>query len=498
MSQSNIDYLAREKFQERISKGMIGPGSDTWGLPDEEEIISNDTPLQRYFSGILFPDKDQCNTQTNLDDAEIQSQSESDDETDEQQIEKNEEFSESTSQSPNQSETDKISKTSFFHTNIGLSISVPKEINKLNVTFSFGLYYQPKNKEIKIKIAEAGYKSFFDENIPYQLPFKDILKYEDGFMLLERELKGNTGGKKKRSEEYLAFDEFKKKNTNLKDSSAKYYIDYLEKLISQGRIWKRKNNKTTLSLTTKETLEPVQIELDQIFHKNTKVGYNVKVIEQNDKKFVKIQLVNLSEKHPANRFSNKNEKLNLTSLFQGEIQVNSTDLIPYKNTNYRQIEFEDDEAKELDFIYRSVENYAIGHNCSTIWNDKHNEVKTTFSPVQNVKDITNTFGKDDKKLNDALDMHNLSAWGFNKAQTIEHLDYFIDKYGNWIKNQAELNKQEQESNKIIGNKIIERQNENLQRLKYNILLKDFESTQKEVEKLKQDVNAAHSKIRSTK
>jgi hypothetical protein len=476
MSQSNIDYLAREKFQERISKGMIGPGSDTWGLPDEEEIISNDTPLQRYFSGILFPDKEQCNTQTNLDDAEIQSQSESDDETDEQQIEKNEEFSESNSQSLNQSETDKISKTSFFPTNIGLSISVPKEINKLNVTFSFGLYYQPKNKEIKIKIAEAGYNSFFDENIPYQLPFKDILKYEDGFMLLERELKGNTGGKKKRSEEYLAFDEFKKKNTNLKDSSAKYYIDYLEKLISQGRIWKRKNNKTTLSLSTKETLEPVQIELDQIFHKNTKVGYNVKVIEQNDKKFVKIQLVNLSEKHPANRFSNKNEKLNLTSLFQGEIQVNSTDFIPYKNTNYRQIEFEDDEAKELDFIYRSVENYAIGHNCSTIWNDKHNEVKTTFLPVQNVKDITNTFGKDDKKLNDALDMHNLSAWGFNKAQTIEHLDYFIDKYGNWIKNQAELNKQEQESNKIIGNKIIERQNENLQRLKYNILLLSDDNT----------------------
>ena len=115
-------------------------------------------------------------------------------------------------------------------------------------------------------------------------------------------------------------------------------------------------------------------------------------------------------------------------------------------------------------------------NCSTFWNDEHNEVKTTFLPIQNVKDITNTFGKDDKKLNDALDMHNLSAWGFNKVQTIEHLDYFIDKYENWIKNQTELNKQEQESNKIIGSKIIKKQEKNLQRLKDNILLLSDDDT----------------------
>jgi hypothetical protein len=470
MSQNNIDFLAREKFQQRISKGMIGPGSDTWGLPEEEEIISNDTPLQRYFSGVLFPDKDQCNTQSELDDAEIQSQSETDDEIDEQQRGKNEESTENNTQKSNQSEQDKISKTSFFPTNIGLSISVPQEVNAIDVTFSFGLYYQPKNSDIKIKIVEAGYKSFLDENIPFQLPFKEILKYEDGFMFLERNLKGYAGGKgKNRSEEYSSFDVFKKK-TNLKDSSAEYYIDYLEKLISQGRIWKRKDNKIRLSVPTNETAEPIQLKLDQVFHKNTKVGYNVKVIEQNEKKFVKIQLVNLSEKHPANRFSNKNEKLNLTSLFQGEIKVNSSELIPYKNTNFRQIEFEDDEANELDFIYRSVENYSIGHNCSTSWNNEHNEVKTTFLPVQNVKDVTNTFGKDDKKLNDSLDMHNLSVWGFNKEQTIKHLDYFIDKYENWIKNQSILNKKEQENNKIIGDKIIKRQNENLKRLKDNILL----------------------------
>ena len=43
----------RDTFQERLLKGLIGSGSDSFGLPDEEEILS-DYPLQRYFSAVIF------------------------------------------------------------------------------------------------------------------------------------------------------------------------------------------------------------------------------------------------------------------------------------------------------------------------------------------------------------------------------------------------------------------------------------------------------------
>lgn len=467
MNQNSPDYLARDKFEQRIAKGMIGPGSDTWGLPDEEEIISNDTPLQRYFSGILFPDRDlkSCTSQTAIDDAEIQSQTEGSD-LEDQSPEVEQEDESDKIQSTAESDEDRISKTNFFPTNIGLSICLPVDETKLDMTVSFGLYYQPKNKEVKIKISEEGYRSFFNEKIPYQLPFKEILKYEDGFMFLERELKGNVGGKRKRSEEFLAFDQFRKSD-NLKDVSTKYFVEYLERLINIGRIWKRKDIKIQHIIPIEDTVKPVELPLASIFHKATKVGYNVKVIKQGDRQYVKIQLVNLSEKHPVNNYSNRNENLNLKSIFQAEIKLFSKNLLPYKEFNSDKIGL-DDEAKELEFIYRSVENYAIGHNCSSHWNEEHTEVKTTFIPTQNIKDITNTFGEDDDKLQNIMNLRNLSVWGLDQSQVISHLSHFVKQYGDWIVSQEKEN--QNAGNREIGKQIIDRQKENFERLKSNISL----------------------------
>lgn len=470
MSQNNPDYLAREKFQQRIAKGMIGPGSDTWGLPDEEEIISNDTPIQRYFSGILFPEKDlaSCKTQNDLDDAEIQSLTEpSDDDSDKEET--NLEESKDGEQRAVESDEDRISKTSFFPTNIGLSVCLPSNLSEIDVLFSFGLYYQPKNKEVRIRISEEGYHSFFNEKIPYQLPFKDILKYEDGFMSLDRELKGNVGGKKSRSEEFLALDQFIKRD-NLKDANAQYFTDYLAKLSNIGRIWKRKHFKIPLNIPLKDTKKPVEIQFENDSHSKTRIGYNVKIVRKEDRQYVKIQLVNLSEKHPANSFSNRNENLNLKSIFQAEIEVSSASFLPYKQFNSEKLHL-DEEAKEIDFIYRSVTNYAIGHNCSALWNDNHTEIKTTFLPVQNIKDVTNSFGRQDTKLQDTLNLRNLSVWGLDQQKAIEHLTYFIDQYDDWITQQETLNSKERD--KEIGEQIIKRQKQNYERLKSNIvLLKD--------------------------
>lgn len=470
----NIDFLAREKFQERIKKGMIGPGSDIWGLPDEEEIISNDTPLQRYFSGILFPEKNRVSTIDEEDQAEIQSNTEIDDyesvsnDIDEENIKEEQDSSQEESKSNNEKDPDKISKTNFFPTNIGLSVCIPKNIEELKVTFSFGLYYQPNNKDIKIKISEQGYRSFLEEkHIPYSLPFKDILKYKNGFMFLERPLKGFTGGKKQRSEEYKQFDEFRK-GDNLKNSSAQYFIDKLEKLISQNRIWKRKDFQIEKNINIRSTDEPIALEFEYEQNKTTSIGYNIKVIEQGEKKFVKIQLVNLSDSHPQNRFSNKNENLNKKSVFQAEIKVESENFIPFENTTSRDKDFQDQEAQELYFSYRKIKNYSIGHNCSSMWNDNHSIIKTTFLPVQDINNVTNTFSTKDELLNSALDIKNLTVWGIDNDNLISNLKYFIEDYSKWISKQIESNQKESKPKEEIGDRIINRQKQNLERLEKNI------------------------------
>ena len=68
----SLDY-----FEQRLEKGLIGPGSDSWGLPDEIEIIS-DYPLLRYYSGVIFPEKDFSTGKT------IQSEDELKNETEEE------------------------------------------------------------------------------------------------------------------------------------------------------------------------------------------------------------------------------------------------------------------------------------------------------------------------------------------------------------------------------------------------------------------------------
>ena len=231
---SNKDQIARDKFQKRIQKGMLGPGSDTWGLPDKEEIIS-DYPLQRYFTGILFPEKslkdDKGNnlTQSGLDTAEVQNETSEDEEADELLYETEKIDIEADVKSTadiKEIEEDKISQNNFFPTNMGLTVCVDNSDRELDVEFYFGLYYEPNQEEIKIKIDKNGYQSFFDKSIQCQLSFKEILKYEDGFIFLERPLKGDRGGKKSRSGEFKEFDEFRKKE-NLKDSPAKDYINHL-------------------------------------------------------------------------------------------------------------------------------------------------------------------------------------------------------------------------------------------------------------------------------
>jgi hypothetical protein len=471
---SDIEYNARQKFQDRVTKGMLGPGSDTWGVIDNEEIIS-DYPLLRYFTGVLFPEKAIISSQLEDDLAEVENQTEENEELQESKIvkDKSEDNVDILKPEIKEHEEDlKINQNSFFPTNLGLTVCIDNSVEEVDAEFSFGVYYQPSYKEKRIKISEAGYYSLIEESIPYKLPFKDKLKYDGEFMYLEKELEGYSGGRNKtRSGDYRAFDEFKA-SKNLADASAKYFIDYLEKLIS--RAWKRKDIVIKKTLKLENTQEPVVLTLSEDVHKELKISYNIKTYIYQERTYVKVQLVNTSKAHPRNKYSNKNEKLNSKCLFQSKITLYSKYILPYK-AQYENLTF-DEEAEKLNFIYRKVRAFGIGHNCAIIWDgDKPNSVETTFIPYADIKDIKNDLDfNNDIKLNDSLDIKNLTVFGLSKESNIKNLRYFISLYKDWTSNQTEESEKVSEKEKSIAKNILSKQLDNLNRLdeSLNLLTND--------------------------
>lgn len=461
----------RDIFQERILKGLIGPGSDSFGLPDEEEILS-DYPLQRYFSAIIFPEKKFFATENEKDEIELQTETEEANALLHEKIvtEAEKDVSEESKKEENVEDENKANQNHFHPNNFGLTFCIKPDTESIDVEFCGGFYHIPeKQSEIKIEMPNAGYYAFSDEKLGF--PFKDILIYDDGYLSLSRELKGDKGGKNQRSGEYFTFDEFKKTDA-YKDSSARYYIEYFQKLI--GRIWKRQPFSYSTSIKIQDTEKPIDIPIVNKTHKEISLGYNVKTYSINGNKYVKIQLVNTSKEQSSKRFTPKTPELNSKCLFQSEIKVKSNKILPYKSN--QELNPFDSEVEELNFLYREVKNYAIGHNCSVTWNTEGNILKTTFLPLFNMKDTKNDFNENDfdnpddfKSLNQSLNIKNLSLFSvLKKDDVICNLQNFIELYGKWIGKQKKKNEVGTAKEIEIGNRIIKRLDDNYKRLKENI------------------------------
>ncbi|KAA3596707.1 MAG: helicase [Calditrichaeota bacterium] len=461
------DLRARQKFQNRITKGMLGPGSDTWGLEEKEEIIS-DYPLQRYFTGILFPKSEKIYSDTEADDKEVEAETLGEQGEDEYIQENIDDVTEKDEPNENKKEKnedyEKISQNNFFPNNIGLTVCVANSTKEIDVTFSFGVYFQPKLSETKIKISEKGFKSFSDSQIPIQLSFKDKLKFDGKFMCLKRELEGKAS--KGRSEDYKSFDEFKKQKEFSK-FDASNFVWKLEKLL--GRKWKRREIEIRKKIKIEDQLSS-PLELSFLSHKSLKVSFSVKTYTFKGLQFVKIQLVNNSDNHPRNKFSNLNEILNSKCFFQSKIKIESSNIVPYKN--YREEFPFDEEAEKLNFIYREIKNYGVGHNCSITWNgDNPKEIESTFLPTIDIPDTKNDLEHlKDSRLDKILMIKNLSIFGFDKNETIQELRYFVSKYEDWINEQSIQKEKLESSDKETASVIIGKQKENLHRLESNIEL----------------------------
>lgn len=474
----------RDIFCDELKKGLIGPGSDAFGVPDNEELIS-DYPLNRYYSGILFPQKDHP---TGLPKSEEEIESGSNQaETDEDDYDNsnNKEETGDTKEKQEQNEED-ISQTSdtqdfqlnqnvFFPTHIGFTFCIePKQ--SISVNFSFGIYDQLElpSPEIKIGIGKEGFETFFDSTIETQLSFKDALSFNNGFMELTRKLNGSSGGKIPRSGEYKDFDKFKVYD-NIGKKEVYKYIHLLEKLVDK-RIWKREPIEIlNKEIPVENTKEPVEIFLKKYGSEILSVRYMLKTYEYKGNNYVKILLLNYSH-HPSVKYSNTNENLNRKCLFQSNISIENITLKPYKSQS--ELHPFDDEQNEINFIYRDIKSYGVGHNCSVQWRSSDSSItpdsiQTAFMPERIVYGMKNDFSEEDfpnefNSLNKCLEIKQLSHFIDDKVTIISNLKLFVSLYQKWISSQQTTANSFNPADKTIADKLIKRQEENLKRLNRGI------------------------------
>lgn len=448
-------------FRDTIRKNLIGPGSDVFVSDNENEIIS-DYPLSRYYSGILFPERDMevsigeketndshAEIEDGAPDAEIPKIETIDDDSDEDidksnNVEPEKEYSEA---------------NQYFPTNFGLTFCVPKDTKTLTVTFSYAKYIQIKPTEATIEITEEDFKKF-SEN-PYNSVSK-YFKYENGLMSLNKE-EFDKGGLSVRN--YRSRFKENEQQTELIDS-----IAYKKGELLLGRLWKRVKIEpkiVKLNLSEISFDESKEHPLEQAEDNSIITCYFKKIYETNYGKFIKILLANRFN-HPKNKFSFSNELLNSKAIFQGEISISNVNFLPYKQQS--EINPFDEELNLINFQYRNEYSFAIGHGCAVDWNDPKNptELKTTFLPEVDIKNYGNAFRESfPDELKEITELKKLSIWtDLDKSTIIQKLKLFANEYKNWITEQEKTSADDNYKKSLRT--ILEKQNKTYERLIKNI------------------------------
>lgn len=159
----------------------------------------------------------------------------------------------------------------------------------------------------------------------------------------------------------------------------------------------------------------------------------------NGKKYLKVQLQNLSIKQDADKKVKDKTMPIEANVYQAELKISSDGIVPYTEPHRSSID--DEEYTLNEELYRDVKMYGKGVNCGIDWegsNSDSNEtpkwVRTTYAPQQRAA----AFAADteDKTTNDACVVYDMSIWTKRtKEDILQSLRHIAVAYSEWHKKQ---------------------------------------------------------------
>ncbi|MEO0075575.1 MAG: helicase-related protein, partial [candidate division WOR-3 bacterium] len=431
---------------ERVKKELLGPGSDIFVCKDDfaDEIIEG-KPLQRYFTGILFPKQIQTNGSDNGQE-EMKEEDEddlteltikfSDEEKKETEIFEEDDETEKTDTQP------KYSANTFFPSHFGITFAVDKSCQNFKSTIRFGNYKKADFAEIKIPYNGEGVNLLSEHGL------NSIVHYDEETKIISqsKKIQRTKGGKL--TTEYQAFQDGLKSLGN-----ATSYDHALYKIISKLFFkdkYKRNDNSIEFEINIADILsaenQHIELKLSELpncisdnWHKELKENlvFHLKLYSNYpDKYYIKAVIEN-RVKIPKDKFSLSKEKVNQVSCFQTEIKIETEKLLPFRD--YKSHLYKTHEDRMLDYLYREKLAFGIGHNTACTWENAQSPntprwIQSTFLPDYDVKSQSS---ETDKIKGEILNIKNLSIYNSDKNGIIENLKKVANAYRNWINDERE-------------------------------------------------------------
>lgn len=430
---------------ERVQKEIIGPGSDIFWCKDDfsDEIIEG-KPLQRYFSGILFPKQLQPNAGDNGE--QEMKDEDTDDTTDltsdlvEPETKEREIFEEDEDETDKTDTQPRYTANTFFPSHFGITFAVENTCDRFNAIINFGNYSKAKYDEIKIPYSSEGINLLSEHGLIHYVSYDEKSKTLSQTKKIQRTKDG------KRTEEYLHFqDSLKSLGKNTSYDHVLYKT--ITKLFFKDK-YKRNDNCIELEISIANILDAsnqhIELKLSEQPNCNTEnwskemkenLVFHLKLYtDYADKYYIKAVIENKTL-IPKDKFSLSKEKVNQLSCFQTKIRIESDKLLPFRD--YKAHLYKTDEDKMLDYLYRDKLAFGIGHNTACMWENAQSPntpqwIQSTFLPEYDVKSQSS---ETDKIKGDILNIKNLSVYNTNKENIISNLRQVAKAYKNWIEDE---------------------------------------------------------------
>ena len=469
---SNIEeYInVRDEYIESLKAEMLGPGSEI-SIPSKEKELISDPPLSRYSMGILFPqgikighDNDE---KMDIDGSiEVVDQSDQAEELLIEEKENKKDFDDRKTGKKPVDDVDNLDEEVSLSTqskpsSMGISFFVNNDCDEVNCIVNFATYRKAKMEDCRLP-----YKPSYEGDFKVPDEMDDLIYYDNEEKTLKILKKDLT---KKEVTERL-------ERTHLEgeDSEIYYKIYKLCDQKNKGFVRVPHSVKVKIDFTGKDYVDDNK-NLDGTTLKIT--GLKRKV---NNRVSITLMLVN--DEVEKELTSEKSMNSNLSSIFQSEVIVNTSDNVflfeDYQD--YSNFTYLDQEEQSLKLLYRNKKIYATGLGTSCDWDVDSNgegQIYTDFLPIKEVPQIDFNLQSDNEDMQKVLSMKYLSDLNdIDKNEKISLLKEYVKLYEKWI---GELsNKKKALDNKFnaIAQNNIDECLRSLRRMKKGIELLENDST----------------------